>query len=199
MRKVIFTLGCFMGTMIAQAQIEKKDVLLGGSFGFGGSSQGNTIGSGSNSNLQPFIQFAYKQNRTIGFGIDMYQFSNRANNGTNKQSSFSISPSVNFNQYHPLKGNFGWVLQEYVGATFFSSKNSNGSTTVRSNSTGVVAGIIPGLYYMAGEKKNWLLQANVGGLGASYSKFNNTDHSSLNFNANLFQSYRFGFAYVFRK
>jgi hypothetical protein len=181
------------------AQIEKGNTLLGGSFGFGTQQHVPNISSNSNGNLQPFIQFGYKKNRTVGFGLDMNFSSNKNDNTNSKSDQFSIAPSVNFNQYHNLKGNFGWFLQEYAGMGFYSVKNFNGTDTQKSNTVSVFAGLTPGIYYTVGEKKNWLLTANVGSLGASYSKQSNADYETWNVNTSLFQSYRFGFAYIFRK
>jgi hypothetical protein len=182
-----------------QAQIEKGNTLLGGSFGFGTNQSGQQFGSSSNSNIQPYIQFAYKANRTIGFGLDFYYSSNQANEGQNKQENFSLAPAINFTQYHPIKGNFGWLLQEYAGVGLNSTKITNGTDIQKGNSTSVFAGITPGIYYAVGEKRNWLLQANVGNLGASYNKQSNADNSTFSVHTNLFQSYRFGFAYIFGK
>ncbi len=183
----------------AGAQIEKKDVLLGGSFGIGNSTGTNQSSSSSNSNIQPYVQFAYKKNRTIGFGLDFTFLSNQSNEGENKQEYFALAPNIGFNQFHPIKGNFGWVLQEYAGASFHSNTSKNGSETTKIKGTSVFAGITPGLYYVVGERKNWLLQANVGNLGGSYYKQSNADYSTWSFHTNLFQSYRFGFAYIFKK
>lgn len=197
-QSLLFSALAFMA-FTASAQIEKKNVLLGGSLGFGNNASTNQFSSGSNSNIQPYIQFAYNKNRTIGFGLDFSYSSNKSNEGENKQENFALAPQVGFSQFHPIKGNFGWVLQEYVGASFQSNTSQNGSETNKVNGTSVFAGITPGLYYVVGEKKNWLLQANVGNLGGSYYKQSNADYSTWNFNTNLFQSYRFGFAYIFRK
>lgn len=191
---------CFtLPALFSMAQIEKGNTLLGGSFGFGTNQSSQQFSSSSNSNVQPYIQFAYKANRTVGFGLDVNYSSNRSNNGQNKQNSFSIAPAINFTQYHPIKGNFGWLLQEYAGVGLSSSKNDNGTVTQKVNGTSVFAGITPGLYYAVGEKKNWLLQANIGNLGASYYKQSNADYSTFNVNMDLFQSYRFGFAHIFGK
>ena len=186
-------------TLNAFSQIDKGNTLLGGSFGFGTQQNVPNISSNANSNLQPFIQFGYKPNRTIGFGLDLNYTSNKSDDNNSKSDQFSIAPSVNFTQYHPLKGNFGWFLQEFAGMGFYSTKSHNGSTTVKAKSTSVFAGLTPGIYYAAGEKKNWLLTANVGSLGASYLKQSNADYETWSVNTSLFQSYRFGFAYIFRK
>jgi hypothetical protein len=192
---VIFSLFALNGF----AQIDKGSTLLGGSFGFGTQQHVPIISSNSNGNLQPFIQFGYNKNRTIGFGLDMNFSSNKNDNNNSKSDQFSIAPTVNLTQYHPLKGNFGWFLQEYVGMGFYSVKNFSGTDTQKSNSVSVFAGLTPGIYYSAGEKKNWLLTANVGSVGASYSKQSNADYKTWTVNMSLFQSFRFGFAYVFRK
>jgi hypothetical protein len=192
---VIFSLFALNGF----AQIDKGNTLLGGSFGFGTQQNVPNISSNANSNLQPFIQFGYKPNRTIGFGLDLNYTSNKSDDNNSRNEQFSIAPSINFTQYHPLKGNFGWFLQEYVGMGFYQSKADNGTITQKASSTAVFGGLTPGIYFTAGEKKNWLLMANVGSLGAGYSKQSNADYETWSVNTSLFQSYRFGFAYIFRK
>ncbi len=185
--------------MNAFGQIDKGNTLLGGSFGFGTQQSVPNISSNSNSNLQPLIQFGYKKNRTIGFGLGLNFTSNKSDDNNSKSEQFSIAPSINFTQYHPLKGNFGWSLQEFVGMGFYQNKSTSGANTQKFSSTSVFGGITPGIYYAIGEKKNWLLTADVGSLGASYSKQSNADYETWSLNMSLFQSYRFGFAYIFRK
>ena len=197
-KSLLLTVLSFLG-FASFAQIEKKNLLLGGSFGIGSNTSTQQFSSSSNSNIQPYIQFAYNKNRTIGFGLDFSFYSNKSNEGENKQEYFGLAPHVSISQFHPIKGNFGWMLQEYAGASFQSSASRNGTDTVKTNGTAVFAGITPGLYYAVGERKNWLLQVNVGNLGGSYYKQSNADYSTWSFNTNLFQSYRFGFAYIFRK
>lgn len=191
----IFTLFALTGF----AQIEKGNTLPGGSFGFGTQQSVPNVSSNANSNLQPFIQFGYKKNRTIGFGLDLNFTSIKSDDNNTKSDQFSVAPAVNFTQYHPLKGNFGWFLQEFAGMGFYSTKSDNGTETQEANSTSVFAGLTPGIYYAAGEKKNWLITANVGSLGAAYAKQSNADYETWTVNTSLFQSYRFGFAYIFRK
>lgn len=186
-------------TVTGFAQIEKGNTLLGGSFGFNTQQNVPNVGSNANSNLQPFIQFGYRKNRTIGFGLDLNFTSSKSDDNNTKSDQFSIAPSVNFTQYHPLKGNFGWFLQEFAGMGFYSTKADNGTNTVIANTTSVFAGFTPGIYYAAGGKKNWLITANVGSLGAAYAKQSNADYETWSVNTSLFQSYRFGFAYVFGK
>ncbi|TAD81624.1 MAG: hypothetical protein EAY75_17445, partial [Bacteroidetes bacterium] len=78
---------------------------------------------------------------------------------------------------------------------FSQFKNTNSTNSVKTISTTVFGGITPGIYYAIGEKKNWLLTANVGNLGVRYSKGSNNEGWAVN--TSLFQSYQFGFAYIF--
>jgi hypothetical protein len=199
MKKLFLSIALPSMVLVSFAQINKGNTLLGGNLGFNFQqySNPNTNSNGSNTNIQPFIQFAYKANRTIGFGFDFSYQSNSSNDGQFKTQQFGLSPSVNLTQYHPIKGNFGWWLQQRVGAGFYNSNQVNGSTEVKNKSNSVFANITPGIYYAAGEKKQWLLQASVGGLGGSFTK---TDESEAwGVYTNLFQYYQFGFAYIFRK
>ncbi len=198
MKKLVlfFALPCM--ALVSFAQIDKGNTLLGGNLGFNFQQNGSNPGNnGSNSNIQPYIQFAYKANRTIGFGLDFSYQSNSSGDGQFKTQQLGLSPSVSLSQYHPLKGNFGWWLQEKVGAGFYNSKQVNGSNEIKNESTSFFANITPGIFYAAGDKKQWLLHASVGGVGGSFS--NSNDSESWGVYTNLFQYYQLGFAYVFRK
>jgi hypothetical protein len=198
MKKILLSVALQLAAMVSFAQIEKGNTLLGGQMGFNfQQTNSNAINNGSNTNIQPFIQFAYKTNRTIGFGLDFNFSSNSSNDGQNKNRQFSLSPSINLTQYHALKGNFGWWLMQRVGVGFYNSKQVTGENEFKSDFTTIFANISPGLYYATGEKKQWLLQASVGGLGGSFSSSNGTE--SWGVYTNLFQYYQFGFAYIFRK
>ncbi|HSC55341.1 MAG TPA: hypothetical protein VLC98_17035 [Phnomibacter sp.] len=193
MRKVYLLFSLAVISFASQAQIEKKNVLFGGSFGF--NIQESELGdTESNSNLLPFVQYAYKNNRTIGFNLDFHYSSNT--NVLGKYENFSVTPGINFTQYFPLKGGFGWWLQEGAGVGFSTSKYPGASSVKKSEYTYGFVHVTPGLYYAIGEKKNWLLQASVGEVYASYS--GRDDYESWVFDTNFFQKYRFGFAYVFK-
>jgi hypothetical protein len=196
MRKFFLSISAVFTALFVQAQVEKKDVLFGGNLGVYFNQTGPNNYS-SNSNIQPFVQFAYKNNRTVGFAFDVSYLSQKSNNGNNESQQFSFGPAINFTQYHPIKGAFGWWLQEELGARFSSSKNVSSGNEQTTDATTVALNVTPGLYFTIGEKKNWLLQASVGGIGGSYSGSNGVD--SWGFGTSLFQYYRFGFAYIFRK
>ena len=196
MRIIFLSLSAVCIAFFAQAQIEKKDVLLGGNLGVS-YNQHSPNNFSSNSNIQPFVQFAYKNNRTVGFSFDVSYSSQKSNNGNNESQQFSFGPALNFTQYHPIKGAFGWWLAEEVGARFINSKFVSGGNEQTSDATTVSLNVTPGLYYTLGEKKNWLVQASVGGIGASYSEGNGVEN--WGFGTSLFQYYRFGFGYIFRK
>ncbi len=179
------------------AQIDKGSTLLGGSFGFGAFNN-NSNSTSSNSNLNPFIQFGYKANRTIGFSANL-NYSSRKNHDANfKNEQFGFGPSIIFTQYHPLKGNFGWLLNQYVRFGYSTNKNTNNSIEEKSSITSLSGGIMPGIYYVAGDKKNWLLQATFGDLSANQT-WESNDRTSFNIGTSFFQYYNFGFAYIFNK
>jgi hypothetical protein len=198
MKKLLLSLALPCLVFISFAQINKGNTLLGGNLGINFQQQNNQVSnSSSNTNVQPYIQFAYKANRTIGFGLDFSYHSNSDNDGLFTSQTFSLAPSVSLTQYHPLKGNFGWWLQERAGVAFYNNKQTNGSTDTKSKYTSVVGNITPGVYYAAGSAQQWLLHASVGGLGGSFAKSGGSE--SWGIYTNLFQYYQVGFAYVFRK
>jgi lipopolysaccharide assembly outer membrane protein LptD (OstA) len=109
MKKLLLSFAMPWVAFISFAQINKGNTLLGGNLSFNFQQQNYQLSSSySNTNVQPYIQFAYKANRTIGFGLDFTYNSTSNNDGQNKTQTFSIGPSVSFTQYHPIKGNFGW-------------------------------------------------------------------------------------------
>jgi len=196
--KKIFLLPLSIFCLKSFAQIDKGRTLFGGSFNFDIQQSNPVLQSNTNSNLQPFIQFAYKNNRTVGFGLDLGYNTSKSGNGQLKNRQFYIGPSVQFTQYFPLKGNFGWLLQEAVGYGYFKSRSENGNVITRVSSSSISGIVSPGVYFAAGNKKQWLLQATFGNVGLVYSK-NSEDLENLSFSTSLFQHYRFGFAYIFRK
>ncbi|MCU0375752.1 MAG: hypothetical protein MUF24_10630, partial [Chitinophagaceae bacterium] len=109
------------------------------------------------------------------------------------------APSVQFTQFHPLKGKFGWWLQQNAGMAFNKSKNEAGNIEQTSTIRSVFAELTPGLYYAAGERQQWLLTATVGSLFFNHQWNDPGDFTSTAFGTSLFQNFVFGFAYVFRK
>ncbi len=198
MKNLLLVCYALFFSLVGKAQIDKGNTLLGGSIGFGISSA-NLYDYSYNygSNIQPNFQFAYAKNRTVGFGFDVTYNLQKSDESESRQELFAIAPSISFNQYHTLKGNLGWLLQESAGVGFSSQSNTTNGQTVKSGGTSVFGVVTPGLYYVVGEKKHWLLQASFGNVGLSYFDQADSDFSRLNFNFNLFQSYRLGFAYIF--
>jgi len=196
--KKIFLLPLSIFCLKSFAQIYKGNTLFGGNFSFNIQQSNLFLQSNTNSNLQPFIQFAYKNNRTVGFGLDLGYNTSKSGNGQLKNRQFYIGPSVQFTQYHPLKGNFGWLLQEAVGYGYSKNRNESGNVETSGSNSSISGTVSPGVYFAAGDKKQWLLQATVGNVGLVYSK-NSEDFENWSFSTSLFQYYRFGFAYIFRK
>ena len=197
MKKSILPLIACLLVASAHAQISKGDKLLGGSFGINYNQSSPNTGSGSNTNIQPSFKFAYKTNRTIGFSFDMNYWSQKSDDGKSENNQFSLAPMLNFTQYYPIKGNFGWWLNEGVGMSFSNSKSLSNGTESKSKGTSVFATVDPGLYYMVGANKQWMLHGSVGGIGGYYRDANGS--TSWGINMRLFTYYQFGFAYVFKK
>lgn len=185
-----------LSSLFSFGQIRKSDFLLGGSAGFG---YNNQTGNGySNSNLSPVVQFAYKENRTLGFSFGLDYLS--SSNSINKQQVFSLSPEFQLNQYHPIKGKLGWYLSEYIGSNFSSSVTedvASGQKT-ESNYTTVYLGITPGMYFSPDAASRWLLFASLGGANVSYG-IRKGDSGNWSAQLSLFQRFEFGFVYAIRK
>lgn len=206
MKKTLLSAG-LLWALGAQAQIEKKDVLLGGSFGFNSNSSSPNNSSSSNTNLNPTLEWAFKKNNTVGvmLGFSYSRQKNDVDSGEQITTVQTYSPSIQFTQYFPLKNRFGWHLRESAGYTYNKNKSTGGGVVSAYSNQGFSLNVLPGIHYVAGEKQNWLLHANVGGIGMNYmqQKHNNGSVSfktdQLGFRLTAFQSFQFGFAYIFRK
>lgn len=195
MKTLLFSLGLMACTTL-MAQVNKGNVLLGGHAGiYFGTSQPN-LQSQTNSNLSPSLQFGYATNRMVGLSLDMAWQQSKGNDGASRSNQFSLAPTVQFTQLHPLKGNLGWWLQQSVGMGLYRTKQVNASAEQTSSSTSVFAALTPGVYYAAGERKQWLLTASVGHLNVSHTWQGQSDFTTTAIGTSLFRSFQFGFAYV---
>lgn len=197
MNKLLLAIVCLTANTTF-GQIKKKDMLLGGTFGVSFNSDNINPYSQSNTNIDPLFQWSYKDNRTLGFALGLSYFNYSINDGS-RQESLAMVPSVNFTQYHPVKGRWGWYLQEGVGAGFQTTTNTNSvGDKVKSTAVLVSGGVRPGVYIMPGDASRWLLFGSVGGADVSY-RDQKDGPTNWSFNLNLFRYYQFGFALLINK
>lgn len=103
---------------IANAQISKNDLILGGNFSLNLNSQKNegaNTTTTTNFSIAPSIGKVYKDNHVIGF-IAKYKFSGVNNNSNLNTNSFGAG--VYLRQYKPLGKGFYLFAQESLNADY---------------------------------------------------------------------------------
>ena len=196
-KKILLSLSVIVCSVFSsQAQIEKGDLLLGGSFGINANSANSSSYTTSNANFAPHIGLAIGKNSVIGLGFGLSYSSNSA-----AQSNFDFSSSVLYKKYFVIRNKLGYYLQLHGGIllatnkfTYIDSSGSAMKTNYKSYSYSV--GITPGIYY--GVTPRLLLTADVGGLGYAYSDGGSGSWSS-NFNMSFLNSFTFGVDFILGK
>ncbi|HTQ28976.1 MAG TPA: hypothetical protein VMI35_12645 [Puia sp.] len=181
-------------TLQTVAQIQKGDLLLGGTVGFNNGSY--PASSYSNAGISPHIAMAVSNQAAIGFGIGANYSATE-----NAEKSVGISGSVFYRKYFLIKDKLGWYL--HTSATLGWSKDeqsfldSTGTTYTKTytNSQNYTLSVTPGLYYQV--TPSVLLNADFGGVGGSYS--NSGDGWSYNIFVNFFQNFLFGVDFIIGK
>ena len=192
-RKILFaiTLAVFL-TATTNAQIEKKDWLLGGTIGLNTASANST----SNVNLAPHIGYALGNNSVIGMNLS-FNYST-ANYVAEKQHNLGLNSTVFFRKYFTIKENFGWYSGFYAGGGFSFDKQIEADsthTTTKNQNWNLRGGFIPGIYYKA--TQYLLVTVDFGGIGYMYSNGYGRDGSSVTLN--FLSSFTFGVDFILGK
>jgi hypothetical protein len=202
MRKqiLLFSIAC-LGVMISIAQINKSDILLGGTFGYGNySSQGNS--SNSNANLSPRISYAIGKNSVLSVRLGYNYGKSEDATGNNVSKNSNFSGGLSWQNFFLIKEKLGWFTDLYGsfsrGYTKYQSTPSGNIS--KSNSTGYSAGVSPGIYFIP--VSGLLLSANTGGISYGFSKFKSGGQEtgkSSNFTVNLLNYFSFGIDFIINK
>jgi hypothetical protein len=181
----------FLAVSMGLAQVEKGDLLLGGSFGV---NTGNTGGTSSNANLTPHLSMGIGHNSVLGLGFGFNYYT--ASGG---EKEFSVSGNLYYKKYFVLKNKVGWYLQAAGGVGWSRTEqpflDSTGTVTqkVSSNNNTYTASLTPGIYYQA---EPWLfLNADCGGILYSYTHAQDGGWTS-EFFVGFLQSFTFGVDFV---
>jgi hypothetical protein len=192
-RKILLaiTLAIFLaGT--TNAQIEKKDWLLGGTAGFNNSTAFGT----SNANLAPHIVYAVGNNSVIGLN---FAFSYSTQNLTGwKRRDLNLASNIIYRKYFVIKNNLGWYSGFSVGGGIGFDKQKQQDSThfvTQNQSWNVGAGFVPGIYYRA--TPTLLLTADFGGV--SYNYFSSYGVSGSEIYFNFLTSFTFGVDFILKK
>ena len=217
MKKLFITLSLTVTVLMANAQIQKGTMFIGGNAGF--SSAGGETKSGgvsvddpksTNFNIAPVGGY-YVTDKiavTLGVGFDYALSKSESGNNETKTTSnlFSVIPGVRYNM--PITEKFGAFLQGSAQVGFGGSTNSNTvggvKTSVDQNDFKLDIGIAPGILYFI--KENLAIEASYGRLGYNTSKSTNEapggdiEHTRNTFDLGLnTRSLSFGFLYYLNK
>ena len=196
-KTLLLILTMIVSALASQAQVEKNDWLLGGSFNFNtaNSSYPSSSTGSSNSNLSPEMGFAVGKNSVVGIRGGISIGSTKDGSGS-KQTTSSYQASAFWKKLFPISEKVGWYSDVAAGYNYIRYKNDNTQMVVTSSSRGFSASATPGVYYKAGKKT--LLNASIGGL--SYYHAKNTDgYTSSSFNLSLLNYFSFGISFILNK
>lgn len=197
--KQIFILFSFLICLKSFGQVKKKDVLVGAQAGFYfQNNQPNSV-SQSNTNLNPNFQWSYADRRTVGFSLNVGW--TQSNSGATTQNSFTLSPTLQLTQWHPIKERLGWLLQQYAGFGIIDHR-VRGTSINNFTDYQVFGGVTPALYYAVGAREQWLLTGSLGGFNVAHGWTNQTNQETqkrTSVGLSLFQSFQFGFVYKISK
>ena len=102
---------CVIGCI---AQIDKKDILLGGTFSYVSSnSSGNTISSASNANLNPRIGYAIGKNSVLSVRLGYSQGQSKDADGNVNYKSTTFSTGLSWQKFFSIKDKVGWYTDLY--------------------------------------------------------------------------------------
>jgi hypothetical protein len=184
------------------AQIDKGDILLGGTFGFGNTNQSSAITTtSSNANVHPKLGYAIGRNSVLNLavGYDYGKTESETSNQTTKLNSFRAG--ISWQKFFPIKNNVGWYAELAAAYTKAKIKYQMGANSFYDvNSNGYAAAANPGIYFMP--TSSLLLTGNVGGVTYGYSKDKNDGQPTAknsNFSINLLSYFGFGIAFVINK
>lgn len=183
---------CFFA---AQAQIQKGDVLIGGTFGYNSNSNGN---ENSNVYIDPAVGYAVGKNSVMSLKGG-YSFSkNKGDIYSSNSNGYNVG--LSWKKFFSIKERVGWFTDVYGLYTYQKSKTEYQTGITSSTSKGFEVGAKPGIYFLP--TSSLLLTADVGGISYSQSKYESTvgnDGKSKNFNVNLLNSFTLGIHFIINK
>ena len=186
----------------SQAQVQKGDWLLGGTFSFytSSSNNGSTTNTGSNSNLNPELGLAVTSNSIVGL-LGGFSTSTTKDNSGNKMTNNSYSAGLFWKRLFSINDKVGWFgdLSGSYDHSKYTTTSMLGSKQ-EASANGFSASLSPGVYYKPGRKI--FLTAGIGGLSYNHSR---TGQSSSNpvtynsFNVSLLNYFTFGVSFILNK
>ena len=184
------------------AQIDKGDILLGGTFGFGNTNAtSGTTTTSSNANLHPRLGYAIGRNSVLSLALG-YNYGKSKDVTSNQGSRLNaFSAGVSWQKFFPIKDKVGWYTD--LSATYTNGKikyQIGSSSPYESKSNGYAAAANPGIYFMP--TPSLLLTSNVGGVSYGYSKDKvggQPTAKTSNFSINFLSYFGFGVVFIINK
>ncbi|KYP13846.1 outer membrane beta-barrel protein [Flavihumibacter sp. CACIAM 22H1] len=203
MKQIITCLGFFAIVSVANAQVPKGSLLVGGTMGMNSNNVSSGSGSGntsSNFSIAPRISYAVANNLLLSgkAGFDFNQ--TKYENGQNLKNN-GVNLGLFAKKLIPIKGAFGWYPE--LGVSVFTGKQQYLNVVgqrVEMHNKGFSTGITPGLYYQAGSR--FLVNVEFGGLQFSSSRSENESNDLINktrgIGFSLFQTFQLGFDFIIK-
>lgn len=184
MKKILTALVCIIMVQLAQAQIQRGSLFLGGSLSAGSmtSESSSTTNKNSGWSINPQIGKAIDLNKIIG--VQIYVGGNAEESSTggvplNKNVSTAYGLGVFYRQYFPLAAKWAMFANAGIDGRYGTGETkSNGIKTTENNGWALSAAVTPGISYRAG-KSIWLEAAlnNLFGINYSSNKLNSINQS----------------------
>ncbi len=158
MKKIVLALSGIVLIQLAQAQVAKGSLFIGGSASFSNSKteSGNSTAKTNMWAALPQVGVAIQQNKVVGIQLHVSGSATERVDLTSKTSSNGYGAGVFYRQYFPLANKWMLYGQANVLAIFSHSKTvAQGVTTDKGKAWQAEFGITPGISFQAG-KKLWL-------------------------------------------
>jgi hypothetical protein len=212
MKKTLFTAVLSIVIIVANAQVNKGSILLGGniSANTSNSNYGTTEAKQNSWVINPSVGYAYKLNRIIGFSFGYSHGNARTESG----STVSINRFNNYSagiyqrSYFPIGKNFSLYGQGDLSFGYLRRNvtNTPGSSYIEKQ-TGVVLSVSPGISYAISKKImielgfSNLLTVGYNSTTTNYTgtfpnPTNKTNSFSIGANANPSNGFNFGFRFL---
>lgn len=188
----------FLSCCALNAQIEKGNVLLGGSFNYGSTSNSG-YNTNSNAGISPRISYAIGKNSVIGLSGNFNYGVNKSATNDDKQITSGYGASLFWRKYMPIQNKLGWYAEVNGGVTGWKNEYK-GNNTSSNTATSYSIGALPGLFFQAMPKL--LVNVNVGGVNFNRSINKNSSSTTSrysSFNVNFLSSFTFGVEFILGK
>lgn len=188
MKKFLTALVCIIIIQLAQAQVQKGSLFLGGSLSVGSNKyeSTSTINKNSSWTISPQIGKAIDLNKIIGLQIYVSGTAEESSTGGmafNRNVSTAYGLGVFYRQYFPLAAKWAMFANAGIDVRYGSGETkSNGIKSGENNGWVFSAAITPGISYKAG-KSIWLEAAlnNLFLINYSSEKQNSIDQNGQTF------------------